>query len=70
VYFVSLEKLWRKNHGQGPGRRKVKGAVKEAVDKAIGDTKLESEGKADKVEGKIQNAAGGIKDSVREIIKK
>ena len=50
--------------------KQVKGTIKELVGKAIGDTKLESEGKADKVEGKIQNAAGGIKDSVREIIKK
>jgi uncharacterized protein YjbJ (UPF0337 family) len=50
--------------------KQVKGTIKELVGKAIGDTKLESEGKADKVEGKIQNAAGGIKDSVREIIEK
>jgi uncharacterized protein YjbJ (UPF0337 family) len=50
--------------------KQVKGTIKELVGKAIGDTKLESEGKADKVAGKIQNAAGGIKDSVREIIEK
>jgi uncharacterized protein YjbJ (UPF0337 family) len=50
--------------------KQVKGTIKERVGKAIGDTKLESEGKADKVEGKIQNAAGGIKDRVREIVKK
>ena len=50
--------------------KQVKGTIKELVGKAIGDTKLESEGKADKVEGKIQNAVGGIKDSVREIIEK
>ena len=50
--------------------KQVKGKIKELVGKAIGDTKLESEGKADKVEGKIQNAVGGIKDSVREIIEK
>ena len=50
--------------------KQVKGKIKELVGKATGDTKLESEGKADKVEGKIQNAVGGIKDSVREIIEK
>ena len=33
--------------------KQVKGKIKELVGKAIGDTKLESEGKADKVEGKI-----------------
>lgn len=50
--------------------KQVKGTIKELVGKAIGDTKLESEGKADKVEGKIQNAIGGIKDTVREIAEK
>lgn len=50
--------------------KQVKGTIKELVGKATGDAKLESEGKADKVEGKIQNAVGGIKDTVREIVKK
>lgn len=44
----------------------VKGKIKEAVGKAVGDAKLESEGKADKFEGKIQNAVGGIKDVIKE----
>jgi len=43
----------------------VKGTVKEAVGKAIGDAKLNAEGKADKVAGKAQNAVGGIKDALR-----
>ena len=43
----------------------VKGKVKEAVGEAIGDAKLESEGNADKVEGKVQNAVGGLKDALR-----
>ena len=43
----------------------VKGKVKEAVGKAVGDAKLESEGKADKIEGKLQNAVGGIKDALK-----
>ena len=43
----------------------VKGKVKEAVGKAIGDAKLEAEGKADKIEGKVQNAVGGLKDVLR-----
>jgi len=43
----------------------VKGKIKEAVGKAIGDSKLQSEGKADKVEGKVQNAIGGLKDTLR-----
>jgi uncharacterized protein YjbJ (UPF0337 family) len=44
--------------------KQLKGAVKQAVGKAVGDAKLESEGKADKIEGKIQNAVGGLKDTL------
>jgi uncharacterized protein YjbJ (UPF0337 family) len=45
--------------------KQIKGAVKEAVGKAAGDSKLESEGKADKIEGKVQNAIGGLKDALK-----
>ena len=45
--------------------KQVKGAVKQAVGKAAGDTKLETEGKADKIEGKVQNAIGGLKDTLK-----
>jgi uncharacterized protein YjbJ (UPF0337 family) len=48
----------------------IKGAVKEAIGKVTGDAKLKSEGKADKVEGKVQNAIGGAKDVVRDALKK
>jgi uncharacterized protein YjbJ (UPF0337 family) len=34
------------------------------VAKVTGDAKLESEGKADKADGKIRNAIGGIKDAL------
>jgi uncharacterized protein YjbJ (UPF0337 family) len=43
----------------------AKGKVKEAVGKAVGDTKLEAEGTADKIEGKVQNAVGGLKDAIK-----
>ena len=49
--------------------KQAKGAVKEAVGKAVGDNKLVAEGKSDKVEGKIQNAIGGLKDAVRDALK-
>ncbi len=49
--------------------KQVKGAVKDAVGKVIGDAKLQGEGKADKAEGKIQNAVGGAKDAVRDATK-
>ena len=45
---------------------RVIGSAKVALGKALGDAKLQSEGQADKVEGKIQNAVGGIKDAIRD----
>ena len=43
----------------------ARGKIKEVAGKVTGDAKLEAEGKADKVAGKIQNAVGGLKDAVR-----
>jgi uncharacterized protein YjbJ (UPF0337 family) len=43
----------------------AKGTVKEAAGKIFGDKKLETEGKTDKAAGKVQNAIGGLKDTVR-----
>jgi len=55
------------DHDRSEGSAKnIKGRVKEGIGKALGDSKLESEGKMDKAEGKIQNAVGGIKDSLRK----
>jgi uncharacterized protein YjbJ (UPF0337 family) len=48
----------------------IKGSVKEVIGKVVGDAKLQSDGKAEQVEGKIQNAVGGMKDTVREIVNK
>ena len=45
--------------------KQAKGAVKEAAGRALGDAKLEGEGKADKASGKVQNAVGGLKDALR-----
>ena len=45
--------------------KEIKGGIKQTVGKAIGDAKLESEGTADKVKGKIQNAVGGLKDTLK-----
>src|ERR1700722_7167269 len=49
--------------------KEIKGSVKETIGKATGDAKLQADGKADKVEGKIQNAIGGAKDTVRDALK-
>ena len=45
--------------------KEAKGSIKETVGKAVGDSKLVSDGKADKVEGKVQNAIGGLKDALK-----
>jgi uncharacterized protein YjbJ (UPF0337 family) len=46
----------------------AKGKLKEVAGKATGDSKLETEGKADQVAGKVQNTVGGIKDTVKEAV--
>lgn len=42
------------------------GKLKEGLGKATGDEKLKAEGRADQVEGKVQNTVGGIKDTLRD----
>lgn len=42
------------------------GKVKEAAGKATGDEKLKAEGRMDQAEGKVQNAVGGVKDTLRD----
>ncbi|WP_116134488.1 CsbD family protein [Tropicimonas sp. IMCC34043] len=44
----------------------AKGKAKVAIAKVIGNEKLESEGEADKIAGRIQNTAGGVKDTIRD----
>ena len=50
--------------------QQIKGSIKEAAGKAVGDTKLQTEGEADQAEGKIRNAVGGLKDTLRDAVKK
>jgi uncharacterized protein YjbJ (UPF0337 family) len=45
--------------------KELKGSIKETLGKAVGDSKLQSDGKADKVAGKVQNAIGGLKDALK-----
>jgi uncharacterized protein YjbJ (UPF0337 family) len=56
-----------KDRIEGAGKQ-IKGSVKEGVGKVTGDEKLKGEGKADKVEGKVQNTVGGLKDKVRDAV--
>ena len=46
--------------------RTVGGNIKEAAGKLTGDEKLKAEGRADQIAGKVQNAVGGIKDTLRD----
>jgi uncharacterized protein YjbJ (UPF0337 family) len=46
----------------------AKGKIKEVAGKATGDIKLENDGKAQKVAGKVQNTIGGMKDAVKEAV--
>jgi len=48
----------------GAGKQ-VLGAAKQAAGKLVGDAKLQTDGAADKVEGKLQNAIGGAKDTLK-----
>ena len=41
--------------------KKITGSIKEAAGKAVGNPRLEAEGKADKIEGQIQKKIGEIK---------
>lgn len=53
-----------KNRIIGSGKQ-IKGSIKEAVGKAIGDAKLQVDGKADQAEGKAQNLTGTIEDTLK-----
>lgn len=43
----------------------VAGKAKEAFGKVVGDAKLRAEGAAEQIDGKVQNAIGGIKDTLK-----
>lgn len=45
--------------------KQVEGSVKEAVGKAVGDAKLQVDGRAGKAEGKTQNLLGTLKDTLK-----
>lgn len=45
--------------------RQIKGAIRRIFGRFFGDRKLEAEGAVEEQVGKVQNAAGGMKDTVR-----
>jgi uncharacterized protein YjbJ (UPF0337 family) len=58
------KKMPNKDRIEGSAKQ-AKGTANEIVGKAVGDAKLRSEGKADKIKGKVQNAVGGLKDALK-----
>lgn len=57
-----------KNRIEG-GAKEVKGTVKEAIGKLVGNERLEAEGKIDKAEGEAQGAIGKVKDAIKSALK-
>lgn len=54
------------NKDQVSGQAKdAKGSIKQGAGKMMDDPELRAEGGADKVKGKIQKAAGDIKDALK-----
>jgi uncharacterized protein YjbJ (UPF0337 family) len=48
----------------GAGKQML-GTVKETVGKLVGDAKLQVDGKAEQAAGRVQNMAGGVKDTLK-----
>ena len=48
----------------------AKGKLKEVIGKVTGDAKTQAEGATEKAAGKVQNAVGGAKDTIRDAMKK
>ena len=69
VRLQTKEAMLDKDRIEGAGKQ-VKGAVKDAAGKLVGDRKLQAEGKADKAVGKVQSEVGKAKDAVRNAVKR
>ena len=50
--------------------KQAKGAVKDAAGKAVGNERLQAEGKAEKIAGKVQKGYGDAKEEIRDALKK
>ena len=59
------------NKDQVKGRaEQVKGAVKEATGKVVGNDRLKTEGQLDQAAGKVQAGFGDLKEDVKDAVKK
>ncbi|UVC13977.1 CsbD family protein [Mesorhizobium onobrychidis] len=48
--------------------KQLKGSVKKAAGKATGNRRVQAEGAADKIAGKMQKAYGDMKDKLRKVL--
>jgi uncharacterized protein YjbJ (UPF0337 family) len=68
---IVKQEYFMPDHDRIEGAAKnIGGQIKEGLGKLTGDEKLKAEGRADRVEGKVQNAVGGVKDSLRDADKR
>jgi uncharacterized protein YjbJ (UPF0337 family) len=51
------------------GLKTATGTIKKQAGKAIGDRHLETEGKAEKTEGRLRSGVGKAMDAVRDVVK-
>ena len=57
------------NKDQVEGRiDQVKGAIKEATGKVVGNDQLKAEGHADKIVGKVQADVGDAKETIKDAV--
>ena len=56
---------WQRLEG---GLKKTTGTIKEQAGQAIGNRRLETEGKVEKTEGRIRSGVGQAMDAVREVV--
>jgi uncharacterized protein YjbJ (UPF0337 family) len=65
------EQAMSMNKVQVKGRvNEVKGMIKEATGKIVGNEKLEQKGKVEKILGEAQAAVGDIKQDVKDAVKR
>lgn len=58
-----------RDQAEGVGKQ-VKGSVKDAAGAAVGNDRMQAEGKADKAAGKVQKGYGDAKENVKDALKK
>lgn len=50
--------------------KEAAGSIKQAAGKVTGNERLEAEGAAEKIAGKVQKGVGNLKDAARDVLKK